>query len=167
MSRIRPQEDLLFALFEVQRLVRQYAEREVRKFGITRAQWAVVAKLERYEGLKQAELAELMEMQPITLTRLIDRLCEADLIERRSDPDDRRVNRLYLRPAARPLLDLLHDVRAEVMRTALGRMPRADVRRLVGDLETIRNNVRAALQCDVQGEEKTSQKDSKKERRYG
>jgi MarR family transcriptional regulator for hemolysin len=96
--------NFLFTLGEVQRLVRAYADKQAARYGITRAQWAVLAKVERTEGLKQSELAEQMEMQPITLTRLIDKLCDNGWIERRGDETDRRVNRLYLRKAARPLL---------------------------------------------------------------
>src|SRR3982074_3891046 len=68
--------NFLFTLGELQRLVRADADRQAARYGITRAQWAVLAKVERNEGLKQSELAEQMEMQPITLTRLIDRLCD-------------------------------------------------------------------------------------------
>ena len=97
--------NFLFTLGEVQRMMRAYADRQAARYGITRAQWAVLAKVERTEGLKQSELAEQMEMQPITLTRLIDKLCDNGWIERRSDDSDRRVNRLYLTqgraPAAR------------------------------------------------------------------
>src|SRR5205807_4870488 len=99
--------NLLFTLGEVARLVRAYADKQAARYGITRAQWAVLAKVERTEGLKQSELAEQMEMQPITLTRLIDKLCDNGWIERRGDENDRRVNRLYLRKAARPLLGKL------------------------------------------------------------
>src|SRR5258705_395417 len=104
--------NFLFTLGEVQRLVRAYADKQAARYGITRAQWAVLAKVERNEGLKQSELAEQMEMQPITLTRLIDRLCDNDWIERRGDDTDRRVNRLYLRKAARPLLGKLGGLRS-------------------------------------------------------
>src|SRR6266571_2752145 len=76
--------NFLFTLAELQRLVRAYADKQAARYGITRAQWAVLAKVERAEGLKQTELAEQMEMQPITLTRLIDRLCDNGWIERRS-----------------------------------------------------------------------------------
>ena len=96
--------NFLFTLGELQRLVRAYADKQAARYGITRAQWAVLAKVERTEGLKQSELAEQMEMQPITLTRLIDKLCDNGWIERRGDETDRRVNRLYLKKAARPLL---------------------------------------------------------------
>jgi MarR family transcriptional regulator, transcriptional regulator for hemolysin len=89
--------NFLFTLGELQRLVRLYADKQASRYGITRAQWAVLAKVERAEGMTQSELAEQMEMQPITLTRLIDKLCENDWIERRGDETDRRVNRLYRR----------------------------------------------------------------------
>ena len=85
--------NFLFALGEVQRLMRAYADKEAARYGITRAQWAVLAKVERSEGLKQTELAEQLEMQPITLPRLIDKLCDNGWIERRGDSNDRRVNR--------------------------------------------------------------------------
>src|SRR6201984_1739415 len=111
--------NFLFTLGEVQRLVRAYADRQAARYGITRAQWAVLAKVERFEGMKQTELAEQMEMQPITLTRLIDRLCDAVWIEPRSDDTDRRVNRLYLRKAAKPLLAKLTGLKAELTETAL------------------------------------------------
>ncbi|WP_458759284.1 MarR family winged helix-turn-helix transcriptional regulator [Afipia sp. TerB] len=138
--------DFLFALFETQRMLRLYADKQATRFGITRAQWAVLAKLERFEGLKQSELAEMMEMQPISLTRLIDRLCDSDLIERRTDANDRRANRLYLRPDARPLLKKLGELRAEITQTALSRMSSTEASNLVRLLETIKDNVRDAIQ---------------------
>jgi MarR family transcriptional regulator for hemolysin len=137
--------DFLFALFEVQRMLRLYADKQARRYGLTRAQWAVLAKLERTEGLKQTEIADLMEMQPITLTRLIDKLCEAGLIERRSDDTDRRVNRLYLTKAARPLMAKLAVLRGEITQAALAGLSNADTHRLVDDLESIKDNVREAL----------------------
>jgi MarR family transcriptional regulator for hemolysin len=137
--------DFLFALFEVQRVLRLYADKEARRYGLTRAQWAVLAKLERTEGLKQTEIADLMEMQPITLTRLIDKLCDAGLIERRSDETDRRVNRLYLTEAARPLMAKLAVLRGEITQLALSGLSNADTHRLVDDLESIKDNIREAL----------------------
>src|SRR5690349_4115053 len=138
--------NFLFALGEVQRLVRAYADKEAARFGITRAQWAVLAKVERNEGMKQTELAEQMEMQPITLTRLIDKLCENDWIERRGDASDRRVNRLYLLKAGRALLGKLSGLRSELTATALDGINPADAHRLLGQLEQIKENVRNAMQ---------------------
>src|SRR3954470_11080369 len=129
-------QNFLFTLAELYRLLRVYADKEASRFGITRAQWAVLAKVERSEGLKQSELAELLEMQPITLTRLIDRLCENGWIERRGDETDRRVNRLYLRKAARPLLGKLSGLRSELTATALEGINPTDAHRLLAQLET-------------------------------
>ena len=152
--------NFLFTLAELQRMVRAYADRQAARYGITRAQWAVLAKVERLEGLKQSELAELMEMQPITLTRLIDRLCDNGWIERRSDETDRRVNRLYLRKAARPLLGKLSGLRSELTATALEGISPSEAQRLLTQLETIKENVRRAIQSE--GEES-----GKKAQRYG
>ena len=152
--------NFLFVLAELQRLVRAYADKQAARYGITRAQWAVLAKVERAEGLKQSELAEQMEMQPITLTRLVDRLCDNGWIERRSDDADRRVNRLYLRKAARPLLGKLGGLRSEITATALEGISPSDAHRLLAQLETIKENVRNAIQS---GEEETA----RKEQRYG
>jgi DNA-binding MarR family transcriptional regulator len=87
-----------------------------------------------------------MEMQPITLTRLIDRLCDNGWIERRSDDADRRVNRLYLRKAARPLLGKLSGLRSELTATALEGINPSDTNRLLTQLEMIKENVRNAIQ---------------------
>jgi MarR family transcriptional regulator, transcriptional regulator for hemolysin len=151
--------NFLFTLGEVQRLVRAYADKEAARFGITRAQWAVLAKVERNEGMKQTELAEQMEMQPITLTRLIDKLCESDWIERRGDASDRRVNRLYLLKAGRALLGRLSGLRSELTATALDGINPADAHRLLAQLEQIKENVRNAIQIAAD--------ESRKEQRYG
>ena len=152
--------NFLFTLAEVQRLMRAYADREAARFGITRAQWAVLAKVERSEGMKQTELAEQMEMQPITLTRLIDKLCDSGWIERRGDETDRRVNRLYLRKAGRQLLGKLAGLRSEITATALEGIDPADALRLLAQLDLIKENVRHAGQ--------SHEADApKKEQRYG
>ncbi|HXI05963.1 MAG: MarR family winged helix-turn-helix transcriptional regulator [Bradyrhizobium sp.] len=152
--------NFLFTLGEVTRMVRAWADREAVRYGITRAQWAVLAKIERNEGMKQSELAEQMEMQPITLTRLIDKLCDNGLIERRGDESDRRVNRLYLKKAARPLLGKLAGLRSELTATALEGIAPADAHRLLAQLETIKENVRNAVQSPTATP-------PRKEQRYG
>jgi len=99
-------------------------------------------------------------MQPITLTRLIDRLCDNGWIERRGDETDRRVNRLYLRKAARPLLGKLSGLRSELTATALEGINPADAHRLLVQLETIKENVRNAIQT-------TPGEPARKEQHYG
>ena len=152
--------NFLFTLAEVQRMMRAYADKQAARHGITRAQWAVLAKIERAEGLKQSELAEMMEMQPITLTRLIDKLCDHGWIERRGDENDRRVNRLYLRTAARPLLGKLSGLRSELTATALEGIAPADAHRLLAQLDLIKENVRNAIQ-------NPANEPPRKEQRYG
>jgi DNA-binding MarR family transcriptional regulator len=152
--------NFLFTLAEVQRMMRAYADKQAARLGITRAQWAVLAKIERAEGLKQSELAEMMEMQPITLTRLIDKLCDHGWIERRGDENDRRVNRLYLRKAARPLLGKLSGLRSELTAMALEGIAPADAHRLLAQLDLIKENVRNAIQ-------NPANEPPRKEQRYG
>jgi MarR family transcriptional regulator for hemolysin len=149
--------NFFFVLAELQRLTRAYADREAARYGITRAQWAVLAGVERNEGMKQTELAEQLDMQPITLTRLIDKLSDNGWIERRGDDSDRRINRLYLKKAARPLLIKLAGLKAELTAAALEGV---DAPRLLSQLEGIKENVRNAI-SNVEAQM------PKKEQRYG
>jgi MarR family transcriptional regulator for hemolysin len=142
-----PDHHFMFALADLQRAVRAYADQKAARYGITRAQWAVLVKLHREEGLQQAKLAKLLAIQPITLTRLIDRLCSSGLVERRADANDRRANRLYLTPAARPLMVKLRALREEINHTALSHLKPAEADRLVAQLEQIKDNVRAAYKA--------------------
>jgi MarR family transcriptional regulator for hemolysin len=127
-------------------MLRTYADHKARQFGMTRAQWAVLARLDRFEGLKQSELAEMLDLQPISLTRLLDRLCDSGLIERRADPNDRRAKRLFLTPAARPLLERLGDLGEEMMTTALAGVARESVEQMVAQLAIVKENLRQAIQ---------------------
>jgi MarR family transcriptional regulator for hemolysin len=122
--------------------MRTYVDQLARQYGMTRAQWAVLVRVERSQGLKQNELAEMLDLQPITLTRLIDRLCDSHMIERRADPHDRRAKRLFLTPAARPLLDRLFALSEGFMPKILAGVDEPAVERLVGDLGTMKENLR-------------------------
>jgi MarR family transcriptional regulator, transcriptional regulator for hemolysin len=138
--------EFAFTLNDVARLLRTYADHKAAQFGITRAQWVVLVRLDRSEGLKQSELAEMLDLQPISLTRLLDKLCDCGLIERRADPHDRRAKRLFLTPAARPLLDKLGDLGAELMATALAGVERQSVEHMVAQLGIVKENLRQAIQ---------------------
>jgi MarR family transcriptional regulator for hemolysin len=143
-----PDHHFMFALADLQRAVRAYADQKAARHGITRSQWAVLAKLQKEEGLQQAKLAKLLDIQPITLTRLVDRLCSSGLVERRADANDRRANRLYLTPAARPLMVKLRSLRDEINQTALAHLKPAEADRLLVQLEQIKENVRAAYKAE-------------------
>jgi MarR family transcriptional regulator, transcriptional regulator for hemolysin len=151
--------EFAFLLNDVARLLRTYANYRAAQFGITRAQWAVLVRVDREEGLNQSELADTLDLQPITLTRLLDKLCDGGLIERRPDPDDRRAKRLYLTPAARPLLEQLRVLGEETMADALSGLDRASIDQMIGDLSAVKENLRRLIQQRGDG---TAQ-----ERRYG
>ena len=146
--------DIAFTLSDVARLLRTHADQKAAQYGMTRAQWAVLVRLARFEGIKQTELAEMLDLQPITLTRLLDRLCENELIERRPDPEDRRAKRLYLRPAAQPVLDRLADLGEELMGTALAGLDRPAVEALLSSLVVVKENLRQAIQKKAAGPER-------------
>lgn len=145
MSKIPVSREIAVGLIDVARLLRTYADQRARQFGISRAQWTVLMRLDRFEGLKQSELAEVLDLQPISLTRLLDRLAGNGLIERRPDPNDRRANRLYLTPAARPLLKQLSELGEDVMATVLDGLDDATRERLLRDLDAIKDNLRSAI----------------------
>jgi len=116
-----PSRTLGFVINDVARLMRKRFEQRARaaSLGLTRAQAAVLANLARQEGINQVSLAQILELEPITLARLLDRLQAARLIERRPDPKDRRAHLLYLTEAAFPLLDRIFALAAEVREDAL------------------------------------------------
>ena len=137
--------EILFTISDVGRLLRTYADQKARLHGMTRAQWAVLLRLERREGLKQSDLADDLDIQPITLTRLVDRLCDSGLIERRPDPADRRAKRLYLTPAARPLLDRIATQVEELAETVLAGVDPAAVGVMLKQLGLARDNLKQAI----------------------
>jgi MarR family transcriptional regulator for hemolysin len=134
--------DFVFLLHDVARLTKTVADQRVRVLGMTRAQWAVLSRLDRNQGLKQAELAEMLDLAPISLTRLVDRLCKSGLVERRADPGDRRAKRLFLTPKARPVIDRLSQVGERLMSDALAGTSDATLAASMEHLESVRNNLR-------------------------
>ena len=137
--------EILFMISDVGRLLRTYADQKARHLGMTRAQWAVLLKLERYEGLNQSDLAEYLDIQPITLTRLVDRLCDSGLIERRPDPNDRRAKLLYLMPAARPLLETISAQVEVLAEEVLAGLDPGAIDAVLSQLGIARENLRQAI----------------------
>jgi MarR family transcriptional regulator for hemolysin len=137
---------IAFLISDLGRLLKTYVDQKARSYGMTRAQWQVLSRLERSEGLKQAELAEELDLQPITLTRLVDRLAENGLIERRPDPEDRRAKRLFLTKEARPLMDRLAVFGEEIMGEVLAGIDDGEVKLLLNKLGRAKENLREAIQ---------------------
>src|SRR6185312_9529334 len=144
MPKPEPTREFVFTLFDVARMVRTLADQRARGLHMTRAQWAVLSRLERFEGSKQSELAESLEIQPITLTRLVDRLCANGLVERRPDPDDRRAKRLFLTDAARPVVERLGRLGSDLMADVLAGIDKAKVELMLEQLERMKTNLHAA-----------------------
>jgi MarR family transcriptional regulator for hemolysin len=153
MKPIPVKREIAFTIMDVARLLKTYADQRARQFGISRAQWAVLTRIERNEGLKQSELAELLDLQPISLTRLLDRLAGNSLIERRADPNDRRANRLYLTPAAKPLLGRLSELGADMMETVLDGLDEKSIERMLKQLVAMKDNLRRAIGANAQSQE--------------
>ena len=143
--------EVAFAVHDAARLLRTYSDLRARELNTTRAQWAVLVRLERCEGAKQSELAEALDIAPITLARLIDKLAAAGLVERRADPHDRRAHRLYLTQKAIPALGALGRLAEDVMSRALDGVDDATVETILTGLATIKANLKSELHpgaCD-------------------
>jgi DNA-binding MarR family transcriptional regulator len=124
--------------------MRTHIDQRAREHGMTRAQWGVLARLNRQEGMMQAEMAEALEIQPISLVRLVDRLCEQGLIERRPHPRDRRANRLYLTSRGRATLERLLPLGREITADVLAGMSEKEVALFLETLLRIKSNIRGA-----------------------
>ena len=120
-------ETLPFEIGETAHALRKAFDRLAVGLGVTRAQWKVLFKLTRTPGLRQVELADLLELEPITLCRIVDRLEEAQLVERSRDPDDRRAWRLHVTDKARPLIDKLQAIGAELVDQAFAGIDPKDI----------------------------------------
>ena len=133
-----------FLIHDIARLMRKRFEQRAGLLGFTRSQWQVLVHLAKNEGIHQAGLAEILEVEPISLVRILDRLQERGLIERRQHPKDRRVWLLYLTPAAHPSLALLRSIGEATRHEALAGLPDADQARLTVALDLMKSNLVAA-----------------------
>lgn len=130
-----------FLISDVSRVMRRRFDERARSIGATRAQWKTLVTLARHEGINQGGLADLLEVEPITLCRMIDRLQESGMVERRRDPGDRRAWQIFLTDAAGPVIDALRTLADEVFERALDGLS-ADERRVLNhSLNRIRDNL--------------------------
>ena len=134
---------LVAQLVESSRLLRNYIDHRAKEQGTTRAQWIVLFRLRQQEGLSQVDLADVLELQPISLVRLLDRLVEHGLLERRHDPKDRRANRLYLTESGRKLVDDLDSLRDAIATDVLADVPDETIRTSLTALRDIKERIKA------------------------
>jgi DNA-binding MarR family transcriptional regulator len=133
---------LIAQLVESSRLLRTYIDHRAKGRGTTRAQWIVLFRLRQQEGLSQVDLADVLELQPISLVRLLDRLVEHGLLERRHDPKDRRTNRLFLTRAGRQLVDDLDSLRDAIAIDVLQEIPDAAIGTSLETLQDIKERIK-------------------------
>jgi DNA-binding MarR family transcriptional regulator len=133
---------LIAQLVESSRLLRNYIDGRAKTRGTTRAQWIVLFRLRQQEGLSQVDLAEVLELQPISLVRLLDRLVEHGLLERRPDPKDRRANKLHLTRAGRRLVDDLDSLRDSIASDVLRDIPTDAIRTSLETLVDIKERIK-------------------------
>jgi MarR family transcriptional regulator for hemolysin len=133
---------LIAQLVESSRLLRNHIDHRAKSRGTTRAQWIVLFRLREQEGLSQVDLAEVLELQPISLVRLLDRLVERGLLERRQDPKDRRANRLFLTPSGRQLVDDLDSLRDAIATDVLQNVPISAIETSLNTLRDVKERIK-------------------------
>lgn len=143
MPALDPEVSLGWLVHDVARLLRKAFEQQARAetLGVTRSQAAVLSHLARNQGINQAALAQLLEIEPITLVRLLDRLEDAGMVERRFDPRDRRAHSLHLTTAAWPMLERIRALGARVIEDALAGAPDAQRAIFRDVLTTMKGNL--------------------------
>ena len=147
--------ETLLVLSDVARLLKTYVDRRAAEHGMTQAQWGVLKRVERRDGLMQAEIAEQMELQPISLVPILDKLCEQGLIQRRAHPEDRRARLLYLTDQGRARLKSLGPLANEIYGELFAGFAATDVAGLGKQLTRLKDNIRRATETSrplVKGE---------------
>jgi MarR family transcriptional regulator for hemolysin len=134
---------LVAQLVESSRLLRNYIDHRSKERGTTRAQWIVLFRLRQNEGLSQVDLADVLELQPISLVRLLDRLVERGLLERQHDPKDRRANRLFLTAKGRKLVDDLDSLRDAIAIDVLHDLPDKALQTSLDTLREVKERIKA------------------------
>ena len=130
-----------FILSDTNRVLRRRFDARARSLGVSRAQWQALFALSRNEGINQTGLADYLEVETITLCRMVDRLEEAGLVERRADPADRRAWRLHLTDTARPLLDKLKAIGEEVVAEGVAGVDPEQIDAMVETMSLVRANL--------------------------
>jgi len=136
-----PSPNISFVLHDVARLLRKRFEQRSRTSGLTRAQWQVLAYLSLHEGIHQNKLADLIEIMPITLARLLDKMEARGFIERRPNPADRRAWLLYLTPKAHPLIEVMRSNGQKTREEAFAGLPPDAQQQLLQTLCLIKSNL--------------------------
>lgn len=137
-------ESLPYEIHETAAAFRRRLDRRAATLGVTGAQWKVLFRLSRQPGLRQVELAEMLDVEPITCSRIIDRLADAGLVERVADPADRRAWRVHLTAKAQPVVEKLRAIADTLIAEAFAGLSKSQVEATRAALAKIRENLCAA-----------------------
>jgi len=148
--------NLGFLMHDVARLMRKRFEQHARGLGLTRSQWQVLAYLSRNEGISQTGLADLLDVEPITLSRIVDRLVETGFVDRTPHATDRRVWCLRLTEAARPKLKQVRELGERTRRETLAGVSDSDRQRLIETLLALRSNLSVVCETAATNKKKAS-----------
>jgi MarR family transcriptional regulator for hemolysin len=151
---LTPDKRFSLLVWDVGRLLRKAVDARAAEGGMTSAQWHLMSSLARCEKLNaapptQAELAELLEIEPITLSRQIDRLTAAGLIERHRHPNDRRAYLLRLTDKAWPMVAAFKEIATEVLQKAIDGVSGTEIESMIASLERIRSNLTGKVEVGV------------------
>jgi MarR family transcriptional regulator, transcriptional regulator for hemolysin len=130
-----------FLVTDVARLMRRDFNRKVQDLGLTQAQWQILVRISHMEGARQSQIADVLEMQPISVARMIDRMAAAGWVERRPDPQDRRAVNLYLTDKVEPILEQMWARAAETRALAVAGLSEDDQQALLRILRSMRANM--------------------------
>ena len=130
-----------FLLADVSRMMRRAFNKHIENSSLTLAQARALVYISRHEGIRQIHLADMLEILPITLTRLIDQLVEEGLVERKPDPNDRRAHKIFITDQAPPILTSIQKVAASVQTDALIGLDESQAAQLLSTLQTMRDNL--------------------------
>ena len=160
MNQYPPAKNLGLLMHDVSRLLRRRIDKEAQAIGLTSAQWRVLAYLARCEGSNQANLADFMDMEPITLSRQLDRMEAAGMTERHPDPNDRRAHRLYLTESGRELITGFRVITSAVMRETVDGISQDEIEMMTALLTRMRSNLTGKTGEATEISEKIPEKDS-------
>ncbi|WP_028579008.1 MarR family winged helix-turn-helix transcriptional regulator [Desulfogranum japonicum] len=141
MKNYNPKESIAFLIYDISRLLRKDFDSRVQPLGLTQAQWRAIAHIARMEGCSQATLADVLEIKPITLCRLLDKLENANLVERRPNPQDRRAVQIYISEQARPRLDQMKELALQTRNRAIHGLSEEEQKQLTTTLLKVKKNL--------------------------
>ena len=139
-----------FLMGDISRLIRRAFDRRAKTIGVTRPQWRVLIWLQRFEGINQSALADKLELDAMTLCRMVDRLQAAELVERRADADDRRAWNLFLTSKGSALMQQLTPIAEQLLAESMTGLAEKEQDQLVHLLERVHSNMQSIDNADLQ-----------------